>query len=171
MPSHIVRALLSEPRKSLSISGQIISLWMSLDDDGSEKPEVRILPGTIFLPHVKFNFDVTIFPEFENPGTQTPHHRCICMAFLMYHCWRPDLFSRKIALGKHILQVFLSETDPGLSFLVSPNAVSLVFPEETAGKHVSNSSFPVYVHLSFPEHILSFARDFRTKRFCTAQSR
>jgi hypothetical protein len=43
--------------------------------------------------------------------------------------------------------VFLSETDPGLSFLVSPNAVSLAFPEETGGKRVSNSSFRQKHHL------------------------
>jgi hypothetical protein len=63
------------------------------------------------------------------------------------HCWHPDLFPREIALGKHVLQVFLLETDPMLSFFGKPKCVSLVFPEETAGKHVSNTSFPQKDHL------------------------
>jgi hypothetical protein len=42
---------------------------------------------------------------------------------------------------------FFQKQTPGFPLLVSPNAISLVFPEETAGKHVSNSSFPQKDHL------------------------
>jgi hypothetical protein len=75
----------------------------------------------------------------SDKGVQIQHHSFFCDAI-------PSLLApRPVSQGNSIRETW--KQTPGFPFLVSPNAVSLVFPEETAGKRVSYSSYPQKDHL------------------------